>query len=80
MAVEQAHEASYRGGKIKFQRHTIGGHTSVYRIVFSDGRQPLVITRATGKEIGKHWTSIPEGRFDEAEEVGLIIEDYFKNL
>lgn len=80
MAVEQVHESNYRGAKIKFQSHTIGGHTSVYRITFSDGRPPLVITRATGKEIGKHWTSIPEGRFDEAEELGLIIENYFKRL
>jgi hypothetical protein len=80
MAVEETHEANYRGGKIKFQRHTIGGHTTVYRIAFSDGRPPLVITRAVGEEIGKHWTSIPEGRFNEAEEMGLIIEDYFKRL
>lgn len=79
MAAEQVHEAAYRGGKIKFQRHTVG-RTTVYRIVFEDGRPPLVITRAVGKEIGKHWTSIPEGRFNEAEEIGVIIEDLFKRL
>ena len=80
MAVEGAYETSFRDGKIKFQRHTIGGYTTVYRITFSDERPPLVITRAAGKEIGKHWTSIPEGRFEEAEEMRLIIEDYFKRL
>jgi hypothetical protein len=80
MAIEQVHEANYKGGKIRFQRHTIGGHTPVYRIAFSDGRPPLVITRAAGKEIGKHWTSIPEGRLDEAEVLGSIIEEYFKRL
>jgi hypothetical protein len=80
MAVEEIYETNYRSGKIKFQRHTIGGHTPVYRIAFSDGRPPLVITRAVGKEIGRHWTSIPEGRLDEAEEIGVILEDYFKHL
>lgn len=80
MAVEQVYETAYRGGKIRFQRHTIGGHTPVYIIAFSDGRPPLKITRAVGKNIGTHWTTIPEGRFDEAEEIGLIIEDFFKRL
>lgn len=80
MSVEPIYETNYRGGQIKFQRHTIGGHTPVYLVVFSDGRPPLKITRAVGKEIGKHWTSIPEGRLDEAEELGVILEDYFKRL
>lgn len=78
MPDESVFQVSFKGGKIRVQRHTIGGGTTIYYCAFTDGRPPLVMTKATGKEIGKHWTSVPEGRLDEAEEVGLIIEDYYK--
>jgi hypothetical protein len=71
-------ELDFKDGKIKVQRHTIGGTQIIYRVVFSDGRLPLALTRATGKEIGKHWTSVPEGRFEEAQEIGPLIEQYYK--
>jgi hypothetical protein len=80
MASEPVYELNYRDGKIKVQRHSIGGHTPVFRIGFSDGRPPLVITRASGEEIGRHWTSIPEGRFNEAQEIGEIVEYHYKQL
>lgn len=80
MAAEPIFELDFQGGKIKVQRHSLGGHTTVYRVGFSDGRAPLVITRASGTEIGRHWTSIPEGRFKEAQEVGPVIEEYIKSL
>ena len=80
MATEPVFELNFKGGRIKVQRHAISGYTSVFRIGFSDGRPPLVITRATGEDIGRHWTSIPEGRFNEAQEVGAIIEAHYKQL
>jgi hypothetical protein len=75
---QNSFELNFKDGKIRVQRHTIGGHQTVYRVAFSDARPPLVLTRAAGKEIGMHWTSIPEGRFNEAEEVGPLIEQYYK--
>jgi len=71
-------ELDFKDGKIKVQRHTIAGTQIIYRVVFFDGRPPLAITRAMGQEIGKHWTSIPEGRFKEAQEVGALIEEFYK--
>ena len=71
-------ELDFKGGKIRVQRHAIAGTQTVYKVVFSDGRPPLVLTRATGKDIGRHWTSIPEGRLTEAQQVGPLIEQYYK--
>jgi hypothetical protein len=78
MANESVFQIDYKGGKIKVQRHSIGGSTTVFRIGFSNGTPALVITRATGEHIGLHWTSIPEGRLNEAQEIGPLIEHYYK--
>jgi hypothetical protein len=71
-------ELDFKGGKIKVQRHTLAGTQNIYRLVFSDGRPPLAITRGMGMQIGIHWTSIPEGRLKEAQEIGPLIEKYYK--
>jgi hypothetical protein len=71
-------ELDFKGGKIRVQRHVIAATQTVYQVAFSDGRPPLVVTRATGKDIGRHWTSIPEGRLTEAQQVGSLIEQYYK--
>ncbi|HXS55658.1 MAG TPA: hypothetical protein VN726_06015 [Hanamia sp.] len=69
-------EISYREEKIKVQRHSIGSQT-IFRIVFSN-KTPLVITRATHENAYRFWTSIPEGRQREAEEIGKLIEEFYK--
>jgi len=51
----------------------------VFRIAFPDGRQPLILTRAVAAEAFGFWTSIPEGRQEEAEVVGRILDEHFKN-
>ena len=38
-------ELEYKDGRINVQRHLIGNQT-IYTILFSDKRNPLVITRA----------------------------------
>jgi hypothetical protein len=45
----------------------------VFHIQFSDSRKPLIITVAQDREEVKFWTSIPQGRQQEAEEVGKLI-------
>jgi hypothetical protein len=67
----------FKDGKINVQRHSIGGQT-IFKIIFSDKRSPLVITRALHANANRFWTSIPEGRQREAEEVGPLISEYFK--
>jgi hypothetical protein len=72
-------ELSYSGVKIKVQRHSIGSQT-IFRITFSNSGPPLVITRATHENAFRFWTSIPEGRQREAEEIGALISEYFKPI
>ena len=65
-------ELAFKDGGITIQRYSISSHT-IYRVVFSDKRQPLVITRAVTDNAAHWWTSIPEGRQKEAEEIGTLI-------
>ncbi len=69
-------EIEYGSTTIVVERLTIG-KTIAYKAVFSSKRQPLIITKANNFELGKFWTSIPEGRQAEAEGLGELIEDYF---
>ncbi len=74
---EDIFELNFKGGKIRVQRHLVSNQT-VYRIVFSNKRIPLVITWALTENAAHWWTSIPEGRQREAEEIGPLIADYIK--
>lgn len=73
---EDIFDLTYKEGTIRVQRHLVSNQI-IYRIVFSDTRNPLVITRAL-TDNATHWsTSIPEGRQREAKVIGPFIE---KNL
>ena len=69
----------FQGGKINITRHTIGSQV-IFRVVFSNKKNPLVLTRALHANANRFWTSIPEGRQREAEEVGELISEYFKTI
>lgn len=68
-------ELNHNGIKLKVQEHNING-TTVFRILFPDSRKPLVITSATHISYTDFWTSIPEGRQKEAEEIGALISEH----
>ena len=70
-------ELGFKEGMIRVQQHFVASHT-IYRIVFSDKRDPFVITRVLTDNAARRWTSIPEGRQREAEEIGPLITDYIK--
>jgi hypothetical protein len=72
-------ELDFEEGKIQVHRLLVGTQT-IFRILFSDKRPPLVVTRATHANAYKFWTSIPEGRQTEAEEVGVLISEYYYKL
>ena len=65
--------------KLNVQPHKTGDAT-VFVIQFSDRRQPLVITRARGENKPVFWTSIPEGRQEEAEKIGPMITAHYQGL
>jgi hypothetical protein len=52
---------------------------AVYYISFSSARQPITIARAKFVDSDARWTSIPEGRQNEAEGVGALIDEYLAN-
>jgi hypothetical protein len=74
---EDIFELNFKDGTIRVQRHFISNQI-IYRIVFSDERTPLVITRALTDNAAHWWASIPEGRQREAEEIGPLIEKYLE--
>lgn len=74
---DEQFELDYKEEKIKVQRHSLSGQV-IFKVRFPDHREPLVLTRALHSNSYKFWTSIPEGRQREAEEIGVLISVYFK--
>jgi len=52
--------------------------TRIFHIAFAAGRKPLVITVAEAPGGKKWWTSVPQGRQKEAEEVGKLVANYIR--
>jgi hypothetical protein len=69
-------EIDLDGLKLNVQEYTI--ERQIFRIVFPDDREPLIITNANTAK-GKKWVSVPQGRQIEAEWIGAKIVDYLKN-
>jgi hypothetical protein len=68
-------DLSYQDTLVRITRHDIQGQT-VYRVIFADKRQPLILHRALNAVAEYFWTSIPQGRKTEAEAIGRLIENY----
>ncbi|SEN02580.1 hypothetical protein SAMN05192574_102219 [Mucilaginibacter gossypiicola] len=75
--MEQAFEIDYDGLPAQVSEHHLED-MRVFRIVFSDKRKPLIVTVAEKPGGKKWWTSVPQGRQQEAEEVGKLIADYIR--
>ena len=69
----------FKKEEINVQRLSIGGQT-LFKVNFPDNSKPLIVTRALHANAYRFWTSIPEGRQKEAEEVGALISEYFKSF
>jgi hypothetical protein len=50
----------------------------VYLVRFPDRTPILMLTHATKEKGGHFWTSVPEGRQGEAEQIGPMITAYYK--
>jgi len=64
-------ELSFKQGRIRIQRHFVSSQT-IYHVVFSDKRSPLVVTRALTDNASHWWRSIPECRQKEVEKIWLL--------
>jgi hypothetical protein len=56
------------------------GKDWVYIIRFEGATPPFMLTRATQEKGGHFWTSIPEGRQEEAEKIGPKITTYYQEM
>lgn len=74
---EDIFELKFKTTRLRVERLKLPGQVA-YRIEFSSARQPLVIARAMGMQKEHFWTSVPEGRQQEAAGIGQMIDDYFK--
>ncbi len=70
-------EIELNGITMKIEELDIPKYTA-FRVVFSSKRKPLVVARTKDFVKDIFWTSIPEGRQSEAEGVGKLIENHFK--
>jgi hypothetical protein len=76
--IEPPFEIESQGIVIKASEHSIDGDR-VFHLEFPDLRKALnirVAERRPGTE--KFWTSIPEGRQEEAENFGKLIAEYIR--
>lgn len=63
---------------IRVEEIRIPGQT-FFKVDFSNQIPTLTLLRATNIRDEKFWTSIPEGRQKLAEEIGPLIENYYRS-
>ena len=70
-------EVIYKEKPLKIQVVSVGGQT-LYKVSFED-KPGLFITIAKHFNALKFWTSVPEGKQQLEEELGTLIEQYYKS-
>ena len=68
----------FKDENLKMERFDLEGQ-AFFRINFSGKEPPLTILRAKHFNGNKFWTSMPEGRQRLAEEIGILIEQYYRS-
>ena len=77
--LEPPFEISSNSVMIKVSEHRVGGER-VFYLEFPDSRKPLKIIVAEKRPSGeKFWTSIPQGRQEEAEQYGKLIATFIRS-
>ena len=64
--------------QIRVEEIRIPGQT-FFRVNFSNEIHQLTLLRATNAKGEKFWTSVPEGRQKLAEQIGPLIENYYRS-
>jgi len=76
--MEQPFDIEYEGSPAQVSEHYLED-MRIFRIVFASARKQLIITVAEKPDGKKWWTSVPQGRQQEAEEVGRLIAEYIRS-
>jgi hypothetical protein len=75
--IEPPFDLEWEGSSIKVSEHELAGKR-IFHVHFINGNKPLVITVGLGLRDQKFWTSIPQGRQSEAEQIGKLIAAYIR--
>lgn len=79
MAALQKFEIDYQGSAMQIAEHRLPSGR-VFYIEFAQPKvKPLVITVAEDDEGHRFWTSLPEGRQEEATEIGRLVAAFIRN-
>lgn len=70
-------EVELNGQMVRVSDHTIKS-ARVFHIIYPNRKPALNITIAENSDGGKFWTSVPEGRQEEAEFAGKVIAAYIR--
>ena len=71
-------ELDFGVNRIRIEEVRIPSQT-LFRVNFSNSIPPLTLLRATNAEQKRFWTSMPEGRQKLAEQIGPLIETYYRS-
>ena len=69
-------EIDHKDKIARIEKLSVAGQT-IFRVEYDE--TAIFITRATNATGARFWTSVPEGRRKFAEEIGSLIEKYFKS-
>lgn len=72
---QQKFSLDFKGEILNVRRLYVANQV-LFHVEFSTDKKPLVLTRASDNNQNRFWTSIPQGRQSEAEEIGPLIANY----
>ena len=75
--LEPPFKLSFGDQLLRIAEHELGSKR-VFYVDFGAGTRPLVITVSISPWNKKFWTSIPEGRQAEAEQIGKLIAEHIR--
>jgi hypothetical protein len=76
--IEPPFEIEYQGNQVTVTEAEIDDRR-VFHIQLAGQRKRLIVTVAEDRQQVKFWTSLPQGRQQEAEEVGKLIATYIRS-
>lgn len=71
-------ELDYLNEKLSVQTRELRGRV-LFKVSFPKGADPLIVTQANDSNGEKFWTCVPEGRQEEAEQIGPLIKQYYRS-
>jgi len=75
--LEPSFDLDFNDQHLRISEHEIAGKR-VFHVNFGGGKKPLVISVGLNSKNQKFWTSIPEGRQAEAQQIGKLIAEYIR--